>query len=395
VRESQPAEASHGAPPSGAVPSSVPSPSSSQPSAGPSSGVGDEATNEATFDTSTKLTALQDLRKTTSLDPPDEPKPPSSGEPLPSSLDPSAKAPFCVDLAALLTRDSPALGAPFPRDPDDSDYDTTEAARAPLLATLGLGDDESEDTIRHKVSGDPLAGLPPSSGSRPGLDAEIPAPGVPPMRYPAPRADEDDEQTLLHPSTLGRQAAAQEPSTVDLPPGIDPFAQTVDFVQLGIAQPEGAADITSSLPPTGLPPLSAPFSSPDSGAPHSPQSALPYRPPLTSDLAERELAVRAALAAATSVSEDEAGRNARRDRAASIGALTCMGMGMLVACVAALLATKSSESAGGYIGATIPATLSMFLAGVATMQRQLHVKVTMVGMSALLVLVALITLLVA
>jgi hypothetical protein len=113
---------------------------------------------------------------------------------------------------------------------------------------------------------------------------------------------------------------------------------------------------------------------------------------LSQHLAERELAMQAALAAATGLTEDEAARAARRNRQATTAATVLLGMGMVLAALYGYLSSYavsqggSPESSASYASLTVLTAIALFLAGYAPLHRSTELRVAMVVMSGLLLL---------
>ncbi|HZO14508.1 MAG TPA: hypothetical protein VFB62_14645, partial [Polyangiaceae bacterium] len=188
-------------------------------------------------------------------------------------------------------------------------------------------------------------------------------------RYPVPQRD--DEATLVQPiARPGSQPHLESPFSDPRPE----YSKTSEFdVEQNSARP--------SPPP--IPPSPSIIS----------HGALSQR------LAERELAVQAALAAASGFTEDEMARAARRNRHATTGAMVLLGAGMVLGALYGYLSSHaladggSAATSASYASLTVLTTIALFFAGTAPLQRSTELKVAMVVMSGLVLLFTLVRML--
>jgi hypothetical protein len=211
------------------------------------------------------------------------------------------------------------------------------------------------------ISATPSSSTPaPRSGAR--LTSDLPPtehddPTIVAPRYPQSRSDHI-ESTLVHPGLLNaRQLPEDMPPVSGLPP-IPP------------------------APPPSIPGISS-----------APPIALPNMTP-------RDLAVRAALAAA-SVQEDEQQRLARRERLVDLGTIALLGLAAVVAATASYLSTYWLEATAGTLGKapaygsiTVVSIIVLVLGGFAAHQKKEELKLACLAMGGVMLLYALIRLIV-
>jgi len=163
--------------------------------------------------------------------------------------------------------------------------------------------------------------------------------------------------------------------------------------------PDESTLVQVAAPATPLPPAVQLSPGPGGGEQqHEPQHIPPQHllSPLNAShlaqhFAEREAAVEAALAAASGMGEDAGNRAERYDRMATIGSVAALGVGMFMGALCGYFA--AGEAAGGnagmasaYASLTVLTTIAIFVAGVASLQRSLEMKLAMSAMSGLMLL---------
>jgi len=275
------------------------------------------------------------------LPPPREP-PPSNGSAAPQELPQSAPLPT-------------PLSAPLP-----TPLSAPPAAPHPAPGEL-------------PASSSPPAAVPQPASNESAFDSRKTAQSIPRQRTAAALFEEDEDG----PTMVARLPVRPDEEATQVQPGA---IATTQPTPASFAAPVAAAPA----------PAAGPIAQPEPPRPMMQSSPAPP-PPLAAMMgmsyAEREAAVTAALEAATG-SATKIGE--KRERFVDAAVATVLGVGMVVGALSSYMSVDaqavSSNKAPSYAALTVLVTITLFLAGVAPLQRRGEVRLTLIGLSAVMLM---------